>query len=92
MGVGTLGLSEAIRPALSKTWQNNMDNAGSFGVAPALAIMNKKNTAPAPAPAVPPPASPYASSTKPNQSSLLAIEAVKKQNSNAGMNTGYLTN
>ena len=41
MGVSTLGLSEAIRPALSKTWQNNLDGAGTLGVAPAMDYMNK---------------------------------------------------
>lgn len=32
MGIGTMGLSEAVRPALSKTWQNNIDQFGGFSI------------------------------------------------------------
>jgi hypothetical protein len=92
MGIATGGLSEAVRPALSKTWQNNMDQAGNLGLAGPLAMMNQKAPE-APKPltiAPPPPQAPAAQES--NKSSLLAIQNVQQQNSNAGLNTGYLVN
>jgi hypothetical protein len=85
MAVGTGGLSEAIRPALSRTWQNNLDHAGSFGISAAAANMNKQ-------PEVPKVADPAPSTANQSKSNSLAIQATQQKNANSGLNTGYLVN
>jgi hypothetical protein len=92
MAVGTGGLSEAIRPALSRTWQNNLDNAGSFGISAAAANMNKQPEVPKASAATAPAPTPSTPAVEPNLSSRLAIQSIQQQNANAGLNTGYLVN
>jgi hypothetical protein len=44
LGIATTGLSEAIRPALSKKWQGNIDQAGALGLGgPILTSMLSPN-------------------------------------------------